>query len=156
MKLSIYQILMTRDGNHSSKVFRQGCRKGGGRGGSCPPRFWRIRRRRRAAAARRITNCPPGFLTLAAPLLSCTFSKTSDQTDLMLCYQCQLQDSSKIRCHGELNLSQTRPNILPHFFDQLFLIRAYLNPKSRQARPPGALPAVAVLKNILVSLALQQ
>jgi hypothetical protein len=48
----------------------QGWRMGGGRGGSCPPRFWRIRRRRRAGAARRITTCPTGFLTLAAPLKS--------------------------------------------------------------------------------------
>ena len=37
-------------------------------GGSFPPRFWQIRRRRRAVAARRITTCPPGFLTLAASL----------------------------------------------------------------------------------------
>ena len=43
---------------------------GGQGGGSCPPRFWRIRRRRRAAAARRITTCPTGFLTLAASLKS--------------------------------------------------------------------------------------
>ena len=36
----------------------QACLKRGGRGGSYPPRFVRIRRRHRAAAARRITTCP--------------------------------------------------------------------------------------------------
>ena len=46
----------------------QGCRKGGGRGGQLPPRFWRIRWRRRAAAARRITTCPFSFRKLLRPL----------------------------------------------------------------------------------------
>ena len=42
----------------------------GGRGGTCPPRFWQIRRRRRQAAARRITVCPPRFLDLGTCLLN--------------------------------------------------------------------------------------
>ena len=37
---------------------------GGGRGGTCPPRFWQIRRRRRQAATRRITVCPPQIFRL--------------------------------------------------------------------------------------------
>ena len=40
----------------------QACAKGGGRGGTCPPRFWQIRRRRRQRRRRRITVCPPRFL----------------------------------------------------------------------------------------------
>ena len=49
--------------------------------------------------------------------------------------------------HATANLNQARPNILPQFFfDQLFLMRAYWNPKSRQGPGlGGALPAVAAL-----------
>ena len=48
--------------------------KGGGRGGTCPPRFWQIRRRRRQAAAHRITVCPPRFLDLGTCLVCITLA----------------------------------------------------------------------------------
>ena len=62
-------------------TWNQACNKRGGRG---PPRFWQIRRRCRAAAARRITTCPPGFLTLCASLLSIWMGQI--QSDLIFTF----------------------------------------------------------------------
>ena len=56
--------------------YTPGMSEGRGQGGSCPPRFWRIRRRRRAVAARRIITCPPRFLDFATYLHSVFVSIT--------------------------------------------------------------------------------